>query len=287
MLALVAPTLSNVEVLLAPGILVLANLRRHVHCPSMDASGFTPGPLPPGTASAFATIHWSVVLAAREPKAPQAVEALEKLCRIYWRPLYAFIRREGYGVQDAQDLTQGFFAALLDKGYLRHLRDQRGKFRSFLLTFLKHFLSDERDKASAQKRGGGKTFVSLDDTSVEERWISEPATAGGLSPDQLFGRRWAETILEQAAERLRSEYAADGKTALFEGLKDFQPGVHGPVSYQQAGAGLGMTESAIKSSMHRMRRRHREILREEIAHTVSRPEEVDEEIRYLLTILSA
>jgi RNA polymerase sigma-70 factor (ECF subfamily) len=155
------------------------------------------------------------------------------------------------------------------------------------LTFLKHFLSDERDKASAQKRGGGKTFVSLDNTSVEDRWISEPATAGGLSPDQLFERRWAETILEQAAERLRSEYAADGKTALFEGLKDFQPGVHGPVSYQQAGAGLGMTESAIKSSMHRMRRRHREILREEIAHTVSRPEEVDEEIRYLLTILSA
>ena len=252
----------------------------------MPSSGVTPDPLLRVAASTFATTHWSVVLAAREMDAPQAAAALEMLCRTYWRPLYAYIRRDGYGVQDAQDLTQEFFSHLLEKNYLSHLHDQRGKFRSFLLTFLKHFLSDERDKAAAQKRGGGRRVVSLDDTSVGERSFIEPAMASGLSPDQVFERRWAETILEQAAKRLRKEYVANGKTALFDALNDFQPGEHGAVSYKEAGARLDMTESAIKSAIHRMRRRHREILREEIANTVSRPEEIDEEIRYLLTILS-
>src|SRR6185503_14073584 len=126
----------------------------------------------PTTAREFTTTHWTVVLAAKQGDWAQARGALEKLCRIYWRPLYAYIRREGYGVQDAQDLTQGFFSVLLEKDYLSHLHDQRGKFRSFLLTFLKHFLSDERDKAAAQKRGGGKIFVSLDDTAVEEQHLT-------------------------------------------------------------------------------------------------------------------
>jgi RNA polymerase sigma factor (sigma-70 family) len=252
----------------------------------MDSNRVTPDPHLQVACSTFATTHWSVVLTARESEAPQAEAALERLCRTYWGPLFAYIRREGYNVQDAQDLTQGFFADLLEKHHLRHLQDQRGKFRSFLLTFLKHYLSDQRHKATAQKRGGGKRFVSLDDTWVKEGGLAEPTMAAGLSPDQVFERRWAEALLKQAADRLRAEYVSSGKAALFEGLKDYQPGVHGEVSYQEIGATLGMTESAIKSSMHRMRERHRSILREEIANTVSRPEEIDDEIRYLLALLS-
>lgn len=253
----------------------------------MPADNFVANSASSGAPTAFATTHWSVVLAARLPDSSNAAAALETLCRTYWRPLYAYIRREGYGVPDAQDLTQGFFAQLLEKDYLSHLHDQRGKFRSFLLTFLKHFLSDERDKAGAQKRGGGKRVVSLDDTSIEERFLIEPAMARELSPDQAFERRWAETVLEQAANRLGAEYAASGKAALFNALKDFQPGEHGSVSYKDVGTRLEMTESAIKSAVHRLRQRHREILREEIARTVSRPEEIDAEIRHLLAVLSA
>lgn len=231
----------------------------------------------------FATTHWSIVLAAKQGDLAQASAALERLCRTYWRPLYAYIRREGYDAEAAQDLTQGFFSDLLEKDHLSHLHDQRGKFRSFLLTFLKHFLSDERDKAAAQKRGGGKTILSLDDTSVEEGCVK---LACELSPDQIFERRWAETVLEQAVTRLGQEYVATGKGALFECLKDIPAGEHGPVTYAELGAELGMTETAIKSAMHRLRQRHRAILREEIAHTVSTPAEVDAEIQYLLSILS-
>jgi len=238
---------------------------------------------PPTTAQCFTTTHWSVVLAAKVAESSRATEALEKLCRTYWPPLYAFIRREGYDVEEAQDLTQEFFARLLEKDYLGHLHDQRGKFRSFILTFLKRFLSDERGKAAAQKRGGGKTFVSLDDTSAQEHCLLEPANQ--VSPDQLFEWRWAQTVLEQALHRLRQEYVACGKTPLFDQLKDLQPGEHGTLSYVEVGGQLGMTEAAIKSAVHRLRQRHRELLREEIAETVARPEEIDDEIRYLLTVL--
>jgi RNA polymerase sigma-70 factor (ECF subfamily) len=237
-------------------------------------------------AHVFATTHWSVVLAAREPGLPGAAAALETLCRTYWRPLYAYIRRDGYDKHEAEDLTQAFFSMLLEKDYLGYLHDQRGKFRSFLLTFLKHFLSDERDKAAAQKRGGGKTILSLDDTSMEERFFIEPAAASRLSPDRVFERRWAGIILEKAANRLREDYRASGKAELFDALKDFQPGEHGDVSYKEIATRLDMTESAIKSAVHRLRLRHRAILREEIAHTVSSPEEIDDEIRYLITTLS-
>jgi RNA polymerase sigma-70 factor (ECF subfamily) len=163
----------------------------------------------------FTTTHWSVVLAAKGNDDRQATVALEKLCRAYWPPLYAYIRRDGYGVEDAQDLTQEFFARLLEKDHLRHLRDQRGKFRSFLLTFLKRFLSDERDRARAKKRGGGKTFLSLDDTAAAETSYRIEAVAPG-SPDQLFERRWAQTVLERALFRLREEYVAGGKADLFD-----------------------------------------------------------------------
>jgi RNA polymerase sigma-70 factor (ECF subfamily) len=241
---------------------------------------------PPGSKSAvawFVTTHWSVVLEAKGNDAARAGEALEKLCRTYWAPLYAFIRRSGYGPADAQDLTQEFFLRLLSKDYLRHLCDQRGKFRSFLLTLVKHFLSDERDRASAQKRGGGQVALSLDDTAGEDLYAS--VASHQLSPDQLFERGWAQTVLHQALRRLSEEYDASGKGALFETLKDVQPGEHGPLSYAELGVELGMTEVAIKSAVHRLRRRHREILREEIAHTVARVEDVDDEIRYLIELL--
>ena len=237
----------------------------------------------PEAGRVFATTHWSVVLAAQRADGLRADVALEKLCRSYWPPLYAYIRREGYGVHDAQDLTQEFLSRFIQKEWLGHLQDQRGKFRSFLLTFLKHFLSDERDKAGAQKRGGGKTLVSLDDTSAEERYLDAPAN--GLSPDQIFERRWAETEMERALSRLREEYEAGGKAALFEQLKEIQPGEHGEASYAEIGARLGLAEGTIASAVHRLRQRHREILRDEIAQTVARPEEIDEEIRNLLAIL--
>jgi RNA polymerase sigma factor (sigma-70 family) len=238
----------------------------------------------PGAGGVFATTHWSVVLAARGGGSRQADDAMGKLCRAYWAPLYAYIRREGHGVPEAQDLTQEFFARLLAKDYLRHLRHQEGKFRSFLLTFLKHFLADERDKADAQKRGGGKTLVSLNDTLAEERYLDEPSS--GLSPDQVFERRWAQTVMERALGRLREEYEAGGKAALFEQLKEIQPGEHGEASYAEIGARLGLAEGTIASAVHRLRRRHCDLLREEIAQTVAGPEEVEAEMRNLLAILS-
>jgi RNA polymerase sigma-70 factor (ECF subfamily) len=240
---------------------------------------------PPASQSAawFATTHWSVVLDAKGNDSPRANEALEELCQIYWPPVYAFIRRNGFNPADAQDLTQEFFYRLMSKEYLGHLQDQRGKFRSFLLTFVKHFLSDERDKAAAQKRGGGQTLFSLSDTAGEDLFQVETATQS--SPDQLFERNWAQTVLQQALHRLAKEYRDSGKADLYEKLKDVQPGEHGPLSYAEIGLGLGMSETAVKSAVHRLRRRHREILREEIAHTVTRPEDVDDEIRYLITLV--
>ena len=240
---------------------------------------------PSRAGGSFTETHWSVVLAAKGGDTPASREALGKLCTIYWPPLYGFIRRQGYTAEDAQDLTQEFFTRLLAKDYLSHLRDQRGKFRSFLLTFLKHFLSDQRDKAAAQKRGGGQCFVSLDDTSFAEAAYNAQA-ADRATPEQQFERQWARTVLERALGRLRREYSAEGKAALFERLKDIQPGEHGTTSYAEIGAAVGMTESAIKSAVHRLRQRHGELLRDEIAQTVSRPDEINEEIRYLLTVLS-
>ena len=179
---------------------------------SSESRAFAPGPVQ------FATTHWSVVLDAQGDDSVCASEALEKLCRIYWPPVYTFIRRNGYNPADAQDLTQEFFFRLLSKDYLRHLRDQRGKFRSFLLTFVKHFLSDERDKAAAQKRGGGQATLSLDSSTAEDFYLS--ASAHQLSPDQIFEHSWAQTVLDQALLRLSEEYSANGKSDLFEKLKD-------------------------------------------------------------------
>jgi len=232
----------------------------------------------------FQTTHWSVILAAKDACSPRSQEAMEKLCRAYWPPLYAFIRREGYSIAEAQDLTQDFFARLLSKDYLQHLQHREGKFRSFLLTFLKHFLADERDRSGAQKRGGGRSFLSLDEMTAEERNLSEPRNE--LSPDQIFERRWAQTVFDRGLQRLEQEYTAEGRSDLFHELKDLQPGRHGEESYAEIAARLGLAEGTIKSAIHRLRKRHQEILRDEIAQTVGLPEEVDAEIRNLLVILS-
>ena len=238
----------------------------------------------PERAGWFATTHWSVVLAAKQGRPTEALAALEKLCRAYWPPLYAYIRREGHDATEAQDLTQDFFARLLEKDYLRQVHHQKVKFRSFLLTFLKHFLSEQRRKSGAQKRGGGQVLVSLDATAEEDGYLFEPVDE--LTPDQVFERRWAQAVLQAALDCLRGEYSARGQATLFERLQDYQPREPGGQSYAQLGDELGMSEAGVKSAVQRMRQRHRELLREEIAHTLTRPEEREEELRYFRVVLA-
>ena len=233
----------------------------------------------------FATTHWSVVVAAGAQDLPQRSEALEKLCRSYWYPLYAYIRRRGFGPEDAQDLTQEFFARLLRKNYPAQADRAKGKFRSFLLLTLNHFLADEFDRTSTRKRGGGQVFISLDQEMAEGRYLREPAD--NLSPEKLFERRWAQNILENALKRLRSEYMADSQPETYAILKGFEPGEQMTLSYGDAAARLGISESALKSKVHRLRQRHRELVREEIAQTVCTSAEVDQELRHMLAIISA
>jgi RNA polymerase sigma-70 factor (ECF subfamily) len=232
----------------------------------------------------FTTTHWSLILHAQDTSSPLAAAALERLCRAYWYPLYVFVRRQGEGEESAKDLTQGFFARLLEKRYLAQVQREKGKFRCFLLTSLKHFLSDERDKARALKRGGGQTLVSLDDSTGEERYRLEPADA--MDAEKLFERRWALTLLEQARARVREEYLESGKATLYDRLKPFESGDQNASSYAQVAAELGLTESAVKSAIFRMRQRYRELVREEVANTVEDPAEVDAEIRHLISVIS-
>ena len=231
----------------------------------------------------FATTHWSVVLAAGQRDSPQAIAALEKLCRAYWYPLYAYVRRRGSGPEDAQDGTQSFFARLLERNLLSRASPQRGRFRSFLLTALQNFLADEHDRAAAHKRGAGQPLISLDALEGEARYALEPTD--DVSPDKLFERRWATTVLEQAWSRLETEYAAEGKADMFRELRRFNSAQENAPGYAEAAAKLGLPENTVKSLVHRMRRRYRALLRVEIAHTVADPAEIDEEIRYLLRVL--
>jgi RNA polymerase sigma factor (sigma-70 family) len=227
------------------------------------------------------------VLAAKQDDSAGADVALEKLCRAYWPPLYAYILRDGHDKTEAQDLTQDFFARLLSKNYLQHLHHQRGKFRSYLLAYLKNFLSEQRRKAGAQKRGGGCSFISLDEPTEptgDDGYLLEPVDE--LTPDQVFERRWAQAALQQALDQLREEYAARGQAVLFELLQDYQPREPGGRSYAQLSNDLAMTEVAVKSAVQRMRQRHRELLREVIAYTVTRPEEIEEELRHFRASLS-
>jgi RNA polymerase sigma-70 factor (ECF subfamily) len=244
----------------------------------MTAPESTPPTEPSGRV--FVTTHWSVVLSARQKDSPDSEAARERLCRTYWPPLYHYLRRDGYSVDDAKDLTQEFLSRFVHREWLDHLKDQRGKFRSFLLTFLKHFLSDERDRANAQKRGGGQTWISLDACEAEERDALGPVD--GLSADQLYDRRWARAVMDEAARRLREEYAARGKMELFEQLKDLQPGEHSARSYAEIGKALGLTEQAMKNAVHGFRRRYGALLRDEIAQTVDDPGEFEAEVQHLM-----
>lgn len=231
----------------------------------------------------FATTHWSVVLAAGHQSSPASQDALERLCQTYWYPLYAFVRRRGYRPEDAQDLTQSFFARVLERDLLRRASPERGRFRSFLLTSLQNFLADEYDRSTARKRGSGQPLISWDALDPEARYALEPA--GESSPDRLFERRWATTVLELAWKRLENEYHAAGNRLLFDRLRQFNSVEQSPQGYKHVANELGMPENTVKSHVHRLRRRYRELLREEISQTVASPAELPDEIRYLLAVL--
>jgi RNA polymerase sigma factor (sigma-70 family) len=232
----------------------------------------------------FVTTHWSVVLSARRKDSPQSAAALEALCRTYWYPLYAYVRRQGHSPPDAQDLTQEFFARLLQKDYLKAAAREKGRFRTFLIVALKRFLANEWDRLRAQKRGGGQPLLSLDTELAEQRYRVEPAE--GASADRIYERRWALTLLDRTMTRLREEFAAASRAGEFDRLKACLTADRGEISYAEIAAALGMSDGAARVAVHRLRKRFREVFREEIAHTVSTPEEIEEEVRYLIGVLA-
>ena len=241
-------------------------------------------PLPAAApARPFDTTHWSVVLLAGQAQTPQSAEALEKLCRTYWSPLCAFIRRRGYGLEDAQDLTQKFFASLLERNDLETVDPIKGKFRTFLLAALTHFLANEREHAHAAKRGGGHSPLSLDALPAEPRATEPSITA---SPDKLFDLRWASTVLEQALHTLESEMAAGGKPRQFERLKAFLTEDPRDGDYAAAALDLGLTNQNVAVVVHRLRQRYRELVRAEVAQTVANPLDVEDEMRHLYQALT-
>jgi RNA polymerase sigma factor (sigma-70 family) len=230
----------------------------------------------------FATTHWSMVLEARHATTPASRDALARLCETYWYPLYAYVRRWGHQADDAADLTQEFFARLLEKEYLRDVDPARGRFRSFLLAAMKHFLLNERDRANAARRGGGVAPLSLEFETAEGRYRIEPPDR--LTPDKAFERQWARTVLERTMDRLRREQEEAGKLPAFGRLQGALTG-ETDMAYAEIGAALGMSEGAVKVAVHRLRRRFGELLRQEIAETIADPAEVDDEIRYLFAAL--
>ena len=231
----------------------------------------------------FATTRWSIVLHAGDEDSADRERALATLCETYWYPLYAFLRREGHRPEDAQDLTQGFFARFLEKNYLQSVRRERGRFRSYLLGALKHYRSNERNKERAQKRGGGRTLISLDFVDAEERYKIEPAD--DVDADALFERQWALTLVDTTLTRLRGEYEAKGKGAVYDRLKSALTGGGDESTYKDAASELSMKENAVKVTVHRMRKRFGDLLREEVAHTVKASDEVETEIRRLFETL--
>jgi RNA polymerase sigma-70 factor (ECF subfamily) len=232
---------------------------------------------------AFAATRWSVVLVAGRRSSPDSRQALQALCEAYWYPLYAYVRRRVVDVNDAHDLTQAFFAELLAKNYVGSARADRGRFRAFLLTSLKHFLAKEWDKTKAKKRGGGQVPISLDFASADSQCRLEPACS--LTPEQVFDREWAVALLGRIVQRLEQESIQSDKHEQFEQLKVFLIGEHSGTTYSEVAETLGTTEAAAKMAAHRLRRRYRELLRAEIAETVSSPEEVDDEIHKLFATL--
>jgi RNA polymerase sigma factor (sigma-70 family) len=235
-------------------------------------------------AVAFATTHWSVVLTA-QGRSPAADEALEKLCRTYWWPLYGFVRRQGYSPEEAQDLTQGFFALLLERKDFEAVHREKGRLRSYLLASLKNFLAKARRRELAVKRGEGRALVPLDELLARERANLEPTDS--LTADRIFERRWALTLLEQVLTRLEREYQSADNAKLFDCLKEFLSGEPGRRSQAEAAAELGMTENALKQALHRLRQRYRQLLRDEIAQTVAVPGDVEDELRHFISVLQA
>jgi RNA polymerase sigma-70 factor (ECF subfamily) len=249
------------------------------------SSSHSPSESKPAAAGRFATTHWSLVAAARDPDAPAARDALAALCNAYWYPLYAFIRRRGYHGDEAQDLTQEFFARLLEQDFLRTVDRGKGKFRSFLLAACQHFLANERDRARAAKRGGGRPCLSLDFAAAESRYHHDPVA--GDTPEKLFERRWALTVLDQVLGRLRDEFHQAGKGPLFEAVKGSLTGEKNAAPLARLGEELGMSGGAVKVAVHRLRKRYRELLREEIARTLDGEGQIDEEIRDLFAALGS
>jgi RNA polymerase sigma-70 factor (ECF subfamily) len=239
----------------------------------------------------FATTDWRLIAAARGGDVPRARQALGELCAAYWYPLYAYLRRRRHPAEEAQDLTQGLFAHLLEKerAFLAGLGPEKGKFRSFLLTALQHYVADERDRAAARKRGGGRAVfsieIAIDLPGAEGRYAAEPAH--DLTPERLFERRWALTLLDRVLDGLGAEMATAGKGALFDRLGPAVLTGGEAASYAEIAAELGMTEGAVKIAAHRLRRRYRELIQAEVARTVERPEEVEDEIRALLAAIAS
>jgi RNA polymerase sigma-70 factor (ECF subfamily) len=235
--------------------------------------------------SRFQTTSWSLVLTAAHDPAVDSRPALERLCEAYWNPVFAFIRRNGYDQDQAQDLTQEFFSLMVEKNFLDVADPHRGRFRSFLLTAVKHFLSNQRDRSNALKRGGGEVPVPLDFVIADDSYT--PAGANPDTPESLFERRWALALLEHAMAKLRAEFASAGRTRQFESLVPFLNRDSTGTRYEELSEQLGISAGALRTLVHRMRRRYRDLLRAEIAETVASAEEIDDEIRFLTSVLSS
>jgi RNA polymerase sigma factor (sigma-70 family) len=233
---------------------------------------------------AFTTTHWSVVLQAQS-ESPAAQQAIEKLCRTYWRPVYGFVRRQGARTEDAEDLTQGFFALLLERKDLNTVRKEKGRLRSYLLTSVKNFLADEARHAMAVKRGKGQRLIPLDE--IREREAIDAERSDRLTADQIYERRWAFTVLEQVMARLRDEYRSAGNVRFFEQMRKMFMDEPDRPSQAQVADEFGMTENAVKQAFFRFRQRYQTSLREEIAHTVAMPGDIEDELRYLITVVRA
>ncbi len=231
----------------------------------------------------FVTTRWSVVMTARDKSSPESHEALQILCKGYWHPLYAFVRRLGNSAHDAQDLTQEFFARLLEKNWLGAADRERGRFRTFLIMAVKRFLANEWDKSRSAKRGGAQTLVPLDTEDAEQRYLADPGSA--LSADHLYERQWALTLLDQAMARLRAEYEGDGRAGDFARLKEYLTAERGAIPYAEIAQEIGASEGAARVAVHRLRKRFREVFRETVADTVSRTEDVEAEVRYVVEVL--
>jgi RNA polymerase sigma factor (sigma-70 family) len=278
------------EILCPDAILILGWLFTWIATVSADDSGASgsgigpTGPRREGGAAVFATTHWSMVLEA-QGESPAAHDALEELCRTYWRPVYAFLRRQGVGPEEAEDITQGFFAQLLERRSLSAVRKEKGRLRSYLLGALKYFMADEQRRAMAIKRGKGQRLIPLEELRADGRIeveLADPVTA-----EIIYERRWALTVLEHVFSRLKDEYHVAGNAALFNSLKELLPDEPGSPSQAEIAARLGMTENAVRQAFYRFRQRYQSLLREEIAHTVATPGDIEDELRHLIAVVEA